>query len=537
MFVVRLFTSLLFAYISCAFSTQDVLSIARNDQSSTAAENCEKACQELSSNFGPALHFGDNDPTFVIWDKKQQDAQPACRVTPVTAAEVAQALTIVSSHWCRFAVKGGGHSTNVDASNSVGGVTIDLGDMDHIDLAPDGRSWADLGPGLVLSDAYTYLEQYNLTNIGGRVADVGLPGYLIGGGISNLSPQYGLAVDNIYEYEVYTTPNINLNATAFFFLPPTPFPLIRMIVDIFQLVLPNATIINVTQSSQPDLYFALRGGGNNFGIITNFRVRLIPQGPMLSGTKVYHANYTRQIVDQTYQLTTTLSNDTLMCFSSRYAYNQTLDEFSVSMTQAYAQPILEPPVFATLNEVPYESSTVRVDWMSNFALESVQPPGTRQLFGTVTFDPSGDLHQQILDVFEDEVSQVKDIPGFTSSVVVSALHINAIKAMEARGGNALGVESDGPLDIALLTVGWSNATDDAAMNAFADTWITRSMQAASDVDRLHPWLYINYAKDTQDPFSGYGKVNKARLISIQEAIDPKGIFTSTGLCRGSFKLR
>lgn len=141
------------------------------------------------------------DGNFSIWDSKQQDARPACRVEPLTTYHVMRVIDIVVDNWCRFAVKGGGHSTSVDASNSVGGVTIDLHRMDHIEIAAD-RSWANLGPGLVLGEAYAALEQYNLTNIGGRVADVGLPGFTLGGGISNLSPQFGLAVDNVFEYQV-----------------------------------------------------------------------------------------------------------------------------------------------------------------------------------------------------------------------------------------------------------------------------------------------------------------------------------------------
>ncbi|KAI0156165.1 FAD binding domain protein [Pestalotiopsis sp. NC0098] len=484
----------LFLGVSDAFSTQAVFhsSLQKND---SITANCETTCQVLAKEFNSTVYFGNNDPTFVIWDLKQQNIIPACRVTPSNSENVAKILEIVSSYWCRFAVKGGGHSTHIDASVSDGGVTIDLNQMKHIEIGPDS-SWADLGPGLVLGDAYSYLESYNLTNIGGRVADVGLPGYAIGGGISNLSPQYGLA-----------------------------------------LVLPNATIVNVTEDSQPDLYFALRGGGNNFGIVTNFRARLIQQGQMLSGSKVYNVNYTDAIVDQVYQLTTTLANDTNMSFSSRYAYNQTLDEFTIDVSQAYTQPVLTPAVFDVLNEIPYESSSVRVDWMSNFAAESVQPPGLRQLFATVTFHPSQDLHKAIIAIFEEEISAVKDAPGFTSSVIISALHVNAIEAMKSRGGNALGVESDGPLDIALLTVGWSNATDDADINSYADTWVERSKSAATDAGLLHPWLYINYAKGNQDPFSGYGDANKARLEKIQAEIDPDGIFTSSGLCRGSFKVR
>lgn len=90
--------------------------------------------------------------------------------------------------------------------------------------------------------------------------------------------------------------------------------------------------------------------------------------------------------------------------------------------------------------------------------------------------------------------------------------------------------------VALLTLGWQNREDDEIMNAYADNWLTRSKQLASSMNHLHPWLYINYAKHDQDPFSGYGEKNKLRLREIQRAVDPQGIMTSQGLCRGSFKL-
>lgn len=144
-----------------------------------------------------------------------------------------------------------------------------------------------------------------------------------------------------------------------------------------QVVLSNATIVNATENANPDLYFALRGGGNNFGIVTNFRARLVPQGQMLSGTKTYHANYTEKLVDQVYQLTTALADDTYMCFSSRYFYDQNETRFRMSMTQAYYEPVLTPTVFESLNQIPFESSTVRVDWMSNFAFEGVAAHGLR----------------------------------------------------------------------------------------------------------------------------------------------------------------
>ncbi|KAI6752520.1 hypothetical protein HG530_013889 [Fusarium avenaceum] len=453
------------------------------------SENCVQACVELSTHFSDALHYGDDDPSFAIWDMKQQEARPACRIEPTSSAQVAKALQIVVANWCRFAVKGGGHSTNFDASNSAGGVTIDLQNMDHINLSDD-HEWADLGPGLVLGEAYSALEQHGLTFVGGRVADVGLPGFTLGGGISNLSPQYGLAVDNVFEYEV---------------------------------VLPNATMVTARPDLNPDLYFALRGGGNNFGIVTNFRARVVPQGKLLSGDMTFHRDHTDQIIEQVFQLTTNLANDTYMCFSSRYAYNQAGDNFQISMTPAYYKPVPRPAVFNALNSIPHQSNTVRVDWMSNFAAEGVAPHGLRRVYATLTYKPSRELHKKLLDIFSSEVEGVKATPGFTSSVVIQALHINAIRAMKERGGNALGVESDTPLNR------WSEAEDDTAMYAYADRWLQQAQAEASQMDLLNPWLYINYANHNQDPFSGYGGSNKLRLQKIQRTVDPYGIFTSEGL--------
>ena len=87
---------------------------------------------------------------------------------------------------------------------SIGGVTIDLVRMKSVELSPEHGS-ARVGAGHILHTLYSGLEAYNLSTTGGRVADVGLGGYALGGGISNLSPKYGLAVDNILEYEVCWT--------------------------------------------------------------------------------------------------------------------------------------------------------------------------------------------------------------------------------------------------------------------------------------------------------------------------------------------
>jgi hypothetical protein len=127
-----------------------------------------------------------------------------------------------------------------------------------------------------------------------------------------------------------------------------------------------------------------------------------------------------------------------------------------------------------------------------------------------------------------------------------------VRAAKERGGSALGIESEGPLTgeplnpshteailthlVVLLTFGWSLASDDEVMNAFADRWLEQSKNAAKKLSLLHPWVYINYAKENQNPFTGYGEKNRKRLESVQRSVDPTGVFTSRGLVPGFFKI-
>jgi len=84
---------------------------------------------------------------------------------------------------------------------------------------------------------------------------------------------------------------------------------------------------------------------------------------------------------------------------------------------------------------------------------------------------------------------------------------------------------------------WTSNLDDRAAHGFASRFIASFKQAAEALKVFHPFIYINYANKGQDVFSGYGEENKQRLIAVQKEIDPLGIFTSSGLWPGFFKVR
>ncbi|CAG8982389.1 hypothetical protein HYALB_00007511 [Hymenoscyphus albidus] len=467
---------------------------------------CEAACNILSETLGSSVHFPANNSDFIVWDAKQQEVVSACRVTPTTSEQVSQILTVLTGHWCRFAVKSGGHARNADDSVSAGGVTIDLVEMKSVELLEDNTK-ATVGAGHTLGSLYTSLEAHNLMFVGGRVFDVGTGGYLLGGGLSNWAPVYGFGTDNVFEFE---------------------------------LVLPNGTLTKVNDVSQPDLYFALRGGMNNFGIVTKFTVRVFPQGQFLYGNVMGPLLDSRDAVtEEAFKLTTEWKNDTKMTFSYGYRYNASMDQFSLYFTETYTDPIMEPGPFRGLNAIPgADRSGLRIDVASSFAADGARgrPPGARNLYATMTYYPSAELDRGIQDIYGEEVRSVRDATGLSPNLIFQPVFEAQIRSCKERGGNALGIEADGPLSIALLTIGWSQQKDDPSIYALAKRWVDRTKALTVAAGKDHPWLYINYASQQQDPFAGYGEKNLDRLRKVHQDVDPMGIFGSRGLCRVYFKL-
>lgn len=168
---------------------------------------------------------------------------PVCVFRPTTERDVSIAISIIRKHRIEFAIAGGKH-TGMPGFSSTQGLHVDARNMAHLRLSRD-KSYIDLGPGLIWDDVYRYLEGSGRAVLGARASGIGVPGFLTGGGgYSFLTAQYGLASESLISVNV---------------------------------VLPNGTIVTASKQSRPDLFWAIKGGGNQFGIVTNFRMRTVPQ--------------------------------------------------------------------------------------------------------------------------------------------------------------------------------------------------------------------------------------------------------------------
>ncbi|KAF4621264.1 hypothetical protein D9613_000225 [Agrocybe pediades] len=171
-----------------------------------------------------------------------------CVMEPGSSKDVAAVLRIVGQHETPFAVKGGGHASNVGFSSTTG---VQIAMSRFSDVKYDAHSQtAEIGAGLVWDDVYAALEPHNVSVVGGRVSGIGVAGFTLGGGYSWLTNQHGLTVDTVVAYE---------------------------------LVKPNGQVGVVTEASDPDLFFALKGGFNNFGIVTKFTLKTFPSTGIWGG--------------------------------------------------------------------------------------------------------------------------------------------------------------------------------------------------------------------------------------------------------------
>ena len=193
------------------------------------------------------------------WSCSARSLRPACIVQPRSAREVAAAVRALVPARVPFAVRSGGHTAWASA-NTIGadGVTIDLGYMDWVRLPSDEEGTektVNLGPGNQWGRVYSELALHGLTVAGGREGNVGVAGLILGGGMAFFTGRYGLACDNIVEYEV---------------------------------VLADGRIVSARKDGDhANLFRALKGGSGNFGIVTNFRMRTLPLPPVWAGMTIH----------------------------------------------------------------------------------------------------------------------------------------------------------------------------------------------------------------------------------------------------------
>jgi FAD/FMN-containing dehydrogenase len=176
------------------------------------------------------------------------DRRPALIVRPVDAADVAAVIALAREQELELAVRSGGHS-NAGHSVSEGGLVLDLADMRSLEIDPEARTaWAEAG--LTAGEYTRAAAAYGLATGFGDTGSVGIGGLTLGGGVGYLVRKYGLTIDDLLAAEVVTA---------------------------------DGQTLQVDAKTHPGLFWAIRGGGGNFGVVTRFKFRLHEVGTVVGG--------------------------------------------------------------------------------------------------------------------------------------------------------------------------------------------------------------------------------------------------------------
>jgi FAD binding domain-containing protein/berberine-like enzyme len=218
--------------------------------STTAAPVASAARQELGSSFGGEL-IGPDDPGYdearTVYNA-MIDRRPALIARCASAEDVARTIAFARSHDLRLAVRGGGHN-----GGGLGvvddGVVCDLSLLRDVAVDPQART-ARVGGGCTWADVDRGTQPHDLAVPCGIISTTGVGGLTLGGGIGHLTRKYGLSIDNVLAADVVTADGEQVHASA---------------------------------DENPDLYWAIRGGGGNFGVVTSFLFRANPVGTVVAG--------------------------------------------------------------------------------------------------------------------------------------------------------------------------------------------------------------------------------------------------------------
>ena len=197
------------------------------------------------------------DPTYdevrLIWNGLMHDRRPAIIARCTGVADVVEAVNFAREHGLLVAVRGGGHNVSGSATCD-GGIMIDLSLMRAVHVDPLHRV-ARVQGGATWGDVDRETQIFGLAVPGGcTVSTTGVAGSTLGGGLGHLRRKYGLTIDNLLSADLVSADGRCLTASA-------------------------------TENSE--LFWGIRGGGGNFGIVTSFEFRLQPVGPMVTYCGVF----------------------------------------------------------------------------------------------------------------------------------------------------------------------------------------------------------------------------------------------------------
>ena len=333
------------------------------------------------------------------------------------------------------------------------------------------------------------------------------------GGISFYSPKYGFVCSNCVSYEV---------------------------------VLADGRVVTATASENPDLWRVLKGGGNNFGIVTRFTLRSFPYAPVWTlgivtpaafqyakSLKAYHDYLSHASSGKPGAFDEDAAGPILS-----FVYLQKLGFQILSLSILYTKvpedrkwpAHWDTTGFKSIRGIHKDRVETNTSVVERFGGSA--PAGTRHVQGTTTIRNDLETIKNAYAIFCETANELRHVNGLVLPFVFQAI----LPGWMNKGDpNIFGLENcTEPLIIINYSATWTKAEDDDFVRSTIRRSIERIEVAAEERKACHPYRFINYCMEWQQPYQGCGEVNLRLMREASYKYDPTGLFQSG--CAGGFKL-
>jgi len=424
------------------------------------------------------------DDVRAIWNATV-NRKPALIARCTRPEDVVQAVKFGRQHNLLVSIRGGGHNI---AGNAVcdDGIMIDLSPMKSVRVDAKARR-ATVEPGCTLADFDAAAQAHGLATPLGINSTTGVAGLTLGGGFGWLSRKYGMTVDNLLSADVVTA---------------------------------DGTRVRASETENADLFWGLRGGGGNFGIVTDFEFQLHPVGPnVLSGLIVYPFAQAKSVLTQFAKFTQTMPDELNVWMVTRKApplpflSADVHGKEIVALALCYAgdpkagEKLIEPlrkfgtPLGEHVGVQPYTA------WQQGF--DPLLTPGARNYWKSHNFSQLSD------GAIDTIVKYAGNLPGPQCEIFIGTI---GGKTTAARP-DAMAYSSRDAKYVMNVHGRWDSAAEDAKGTAWAREFFAKSQPFAS------AGAYINFlTQEEADRIAfAYGGTYK-RLVEVKKKWDPTNLF-------------
>lgn len=375
-----------------------------------------------------------------------------------------------------LSIRGGGHSM-IGLSVCDNGLVIDLSQMKGITVHPH-KAIARAQAGLTLGEFVHEIQRYGLATTTGTVSGTGIGGLTLGGGIGWLMGKYGLTVDNLLSVDLVTA---------------------------------DGQFLTVSASEHSDLFWGVRGGGGNFGVVTSLTFQLHPIDTVLAGKISYPLSQAREILRFYHEFTRSAPDE----LTAYVALNTTLHGIPViSISLCYSGPIaLGERLIAPLRSIgtPLADLIHTRPYLQSIASNAGAPSGRHYYEQAVSLQ---ELSDDAIDLIAD-YGAARTSPF--SQVLIQHVHGEARRVSSTATAFAL---REVPY-VMNIVAEWN--AEDAQQTAGHVAWV-KNFRAA-----LHPLVlegvYINFlGEEGEEQLRASYNINYERLVALKDRYDPDNVF-------------